>query len=219
MKALLFDLDGTLIHSMPLHQQAWRTWLGSVGMARREDTSFARSAGRTNEEILLDLFPHHSASERAAMAEAKETMYRDLAQTSLSCVAGAIEFMRSAQDQGLRLAICTAAPQGNIDVALQRFPFAPLIETLTSPADGLRGKPHPDIFEEAARRLNVAPQDCLVFEDAPLGVEAAQRAGMRAVALTTTLGAEAFASFPNLIQTAPDFRSLQLSALAKAHHA
>ena len=88
-----------------------------------------------------------------------------------------------------------------------------------SPADGLRGKPHPDIFLEAARRLGISTEHCVVFEDAPLGVEGARRAGMKAVALTTTLPAEAFAGFDNLIAVAPDFTSLALSELIRAHSA
>jgi beta-phosphoglucomutase-like phosphatase (HAD superfamily) len=88
-----------------------------------------------------------------------------------------------------------------------------MVDAITSPADRpagggpdtrLRGKPHPDIFEAAAQRLGVAPARCLVFEDAPLGIEAARRAGMAAVALTTSLAAAAFEDFPNRIATVND---------------
>lgn len=214
-KALLFDLDGTLIDSMPLHQVAWRHWFGRQGLPFDEDGFFAATAGRTNEEILLDLYPEpaHSAADRLGMADAKEALYREEAALRLQVIAGALELLAIARARGLKLAICTAAPPGNIEVALQRFGLGQMVDTLTSPADGLRGKPHPDIFEEAARRLGVAPANCLVFEDAPLGVEAARRAGMRAVALTTTLPAEAFAPYPNLVATVKDFTALDHSLL------
>ncbi len=93
--------------------------------------------------------------------------------------------------------------------------------TVTSPEDGLRGKPHPDIFEEAARRLGVAPARCLVFEDAPLGVEAARRAGMHAVALTTTLPAAAFSAYDNLRHAMADFVGFDPDTLTpeETHHA
>jgi beta-phosphoglucomutase-like phosphatase (HAD superfamily) len=93
-----------------------------------------------------------------------------------------------------------------------------------SPGQLLRGKPHPDVFIEAARRLGVAPSQCIVFEDAPLGVEAARRAGMRAVALTTTLPAGAFAPYSNVIAVHADFTRLDpinvtaLSAPMKEEH-
>ena len=84
---------------------------------------------------------------------------------------------------------------------------------------GLRGKPHPDIFLRAAESLGVEPSRCLVFEDAPLGVEAARRAGMRAVALTTMLGAGDFGGFDNVVETRPDFVGFDLDALAGAARA
>ena len=77
----------------------------------------------------------------------------------------------------------------------------------------VRGKPHPDIFLEAAHRLGIAPAHCIVFEDAPLGVEGARRAGMKAVALTTTLDAAAFGAFDNLLAVVADFNAPELSNL------
>ncbi|WP_307719145.1 HAD family hydrolase [Massilia oculi] len=76
-----------------------------------------------------------------------------------------------------------------------------------------RGKPHPDVFLKAADRCETMPAQCIVFEDAPLGVEAARRAGMRAVVLTTTLPAEAFAEFDNVIAIVNDFTQLDVETL------
>ena len=215
VRALLFDLDGTLIDSMPLHHEAWRTWHAGQGLAFDEDGFFAATAGRTNGEILADLFPTRTEAERAAMAEHKEALYRQLAAARLALIAGADELLARAGARGLGLAICTAAPPGNMRVAFERFGLDRRVQAVTSPADGLRGKPHPDIFEEAARRLGVAPAQCIVFEDAPLGVEAARRAGMRAFALTTTLPAADFAAFSNLIGVAPDLAGCDLDALLR----
>ncbi len=204
-EALLFDLDGTLIHSMPLHHDAWRQWHARHALPFDDAGFFEATAGRTNDEILRDLFPAMDDAGRAALAEEKEAIYRAEAARSLTLIDGALDVMERASAAGTKLAICTAAPPGNIRVAFERFGLDRLVGAVTSPADGLRGKPHPDIFAEAARRLGVPPAQCVVFEDAPLGSEAARRAGLAAVALTTTLPAAAFASHPNLRHTMADF--------------
>ena len=226
MKAFLFDLDGTLIDSMPLHHQAWVEWHARRSIAMDAGSFFEATAGRSNAEILLDMFPQYSVDEHVAMADAKEALYREFAARSLALIAGAQDFVQRARAAGCKLAVCTASTLPNMALAFERFGIDRWIDTVTSPADvssgpgapaPLRGKPHPDIFLEAARRLGVAPEHCIVFEDAPLGVEGARRAGMRAVALTTTLTAQAFDTYDNLIAHAPDFTTLDLSALLAAH--
>jgi HAD superfamily hydrolase (TIGR01509 family) len=210
IEAWLFDLDGTLIDSMPLHHDAWRRWHADMGLAFDDQGFFAATAGRTNAEILGELFPGRSEAERGAMAEAKESIYRDEARQRLTLIPGADDVLKVGLTRGLPMAVCTAAPDGNIAVAYERFGIGAQVATTVSPEQGFRGKPHPDLFLEAARRLGIAPERCLVFEDAPLGVEAARRAGMRAVALTTTAPAAAFAEFDNLVETRADLRGFDL---------
>jgi beta-phosphoglucomutase-like phosphatase (HAD superfamily) len=224
--ALLFDLDGTLIDSMPHHHNAWVRWHAKRGLPMEEDAFFAATAGRSNAEILADMLPDHSVADHTAMADEKEAIYRELARPSLALIDGAATFVRAAKEAGLRLAVCTASTPQNMALAFERHGIDGWVETVVSPADRrfgggpderLRGKPHPDIFLEAARRLGLEPARCIVFEDAPLGIEAARRAGMRAVALTTTMAADAFAGFDNVLAIAPDFTALDLSMLTRAN--
>jgi beta-phosphoglucomutase len=211
VQALLFDLDGTLIDSMPHHHDAWVEWHARRGLQIDADRFFSATAGRSNEEIFADMLPGTGAAEIALLVDEKEALYRELATPKLSLIAGAQAYVQRAREAGLRLAVCTASTPKNMALAFQRFGIDAWVETVVSPADGLRGKPHPDIFLEAARRLGIAPPCCLVFEDAPLGVEGARRAGMQAVALTTTLPAEAFAGFDNLLAIVPNFDAPELS--------
>ncbi|CAN5899910.1 beta-phosphoglucomutase family hydrolase [soil metagenome] len=211
-KALLFDLDGTLIDSMPHHHTAWVEWHSRHGVPIDEAGFFAATAGRSNHEILLDMLPGRSAEEYDAMVEEKEGLYREFAAPRLALIAGTEAYLARARAAGFKLAVCTASTPKNMALAFARFGIDAWVETVVSPADGLRGKPHPDIFLEAAKRLGVAPGDCIVYEDAPLGVEAARRAGMKAVALTTTLPAGDFVAFDNIIAIAPDFDSAQMPA-------
>jgi len=212
--ALLFDLDGTLIDSMPLHHAAWAAWHARHGLPFDDAGFFAATAGRTNAEILRELLPQLSEAEREVLAEEKEALYRAAAAESLPMIEGFEPLRAQARSLGLKLAICTASPPGNLAVAFERFGLDRQVDTVVSPADGVRGKPHPDIFELAAKRLGVPAAACLVFEDAPLGLEAARRAGMRAVALTTSLPGAAFSGFDNCIHTLPDLRGLDLRDLA-----
>jgi beta-phosphoglucomutase len=215
-RGFLFDLDGTLIDSMPHHHTAWVRWHERRGLKVDEQGFFAATAGRSNAEILADMLPELGAAEHERLADEKEALYREIASPALTLIAGAAHFADAARAAGYRLAVCTASTPQNMAMAFARHPIDTWVETIVSPADGLRGKPHPDIFLEAARRLGIAPHDCIVFEDAPLGIEAAQRAGMRAVALTTTMGADAFAGFDNVIAVAADFTPFNRTPLTKA---
>ena len=213
LQALLFDLDGTLIDSMPLHHAAWAAWHARHGLPFDDEGFFSATAGRANAEILRELLPHLGAAGIDALADEKEALYRAAAAESLQMIEGFDSLRAQARGLGFKLAICTASTPANMALAFARFGLDRLVDTVVSPADGVRGKPHPDIFELAAERLGLPPAACLVFEDAPLGIEAARRAGMRAVALSTSLPAGAFAGFENLIRTLPDLRGLDLRDL------
>jgi beta-phosphoglucomutase-like phosphatase (HAD superfamily) len=111
--------------------------------------------------------------------------------------------------------VATAAPTENIDFTLDGLDLRKQFDAIAGAADVARGKPHPDVFLLAAERRRPA-EHSIVFEDAPLGVEAARRAGMRAVVLTTTLPAEAFAEFDNVIAVVRDFSELDVGSLFAA---
>ena len=107
---------------------------------------------------------------------------------------------------GVPMAIGSAAIPFNIDFVLDNLGIRHFFSAIVSADDVLQSKPHPETFLKAAGLLNVAPQDCLVFEDVPKGVESAQNAGMRAIVLTTTHQPAAFAHLNNVLHFTPDFR-------------
>jgi len=213
-RAFIFDMDGTLVDNMAYHMQSWLGFMERQGLNPEPDAFFRATAGRTSHEILAAyLGDQLTREDYARFDQEKESLYRELYAPHLAPAGGLEAFMASAKRAGVRLAVATAAPKENIDFTLDGLDLRAEFAAIAGAADVARGKPHPDVFLLAAERSGAHREHCIVFEDAPLGVEAARRAGMRAVVLTTTLPAEAFAGFDNIIAMARDFSELDVESL------
>ncbi|MFC4931353.1 HAD family hydrolase [Massilia sp. GCM10023247] len=213
-RALIFDMDGTIVDNMGFHTRSWITFFERRGRAIDADEFFRTTAGRQGKEIIRShLGEHLLDDEVATLNHEKEAVYRELYAPHLKSVAGFEDLIADARSQGIALAVGTAAPPANVEFTLDGLDLRRHFDAIVGATDVPRGKPHPDVFLEAARRCGAAPSDCIVFEDAPLGVEAARRAGMRCVVITTTLPREAFAEFDNVIAIVSDFSALSLDAL------
>jgi HAD superfamily hydrolase (TIGR01509 family) len=207
-------MDGTIVDNMAFHTQSWIAFFERRGRAIDADEFFRTTAGRQGTEIIRShLGEHLGDDEVAVLNHEKEAVYRELYAPHLKAVAGFAELVKQAQLQHVALAVGTAAPPANVEFTLDGLDLRRHFETIVGAADVARGKPHPDVFLEAARRCGADPANCIVFEDAPLGVEAARRAGMRAVVITTTLPRAAFAEFDNVIAIVDDFSSLSPDTL------
>ncbi len=216
-KGLIFDMDGTIVDNMRFHDDAWEVWHGRHGLAFDKPSFFGRTAGRTNPEIIVELMPHLTPDEIEAMAEEKELVYREVYGPKVAALAGLEALMADADRAGVPMAVATAAPPGNVAIVLDTLGLRERFVTVVSPAMGYRGKPHPDLFLAAAEAMGVAPADCLVFEDAPLGVEAARRAGMDAIAILTSVAdAAGFSDFPNLKACVRDFSEPPVAGLLRS---
>lgn len=182
--ALVFDMDGVLVDSMPVHTEAWRVYLRELGL-ECEDLE-ARMHGRRNDEIVADFIGAGlSADEIHGHGAAKEKLYRDRMGPALETrlVPGVREFLL--RHSGAPMAVATNAEPANVDFVLDGADFRRFFKVAVHGLLVKHPKPHPEVYLRAADELGVRPENCIVFEDSPAGVEAARRAGARIVGVQT----------------------------------
>jgi beta-phosphoglucomutase family hydrolase len=181
-RAVLWDLDGTLVDSAAHHWLAWREVMAHEGHPVTPEV-FTSSFGHRNDTILRGLLgPDLSDAEVERIAGAKEGLYRRLVkERGLDPLPGARLWLERLREAGWRQAVASSAPTANITAAMDALGMAPLFEALVSADEVGVGKPDPAVFLAAADRVGVPPERCVVVEDAPAGLEGARRAGMRCV--------------------------------------
>jgi len=186
-RAVIFDLDGTIVDNMALHAEAFGHFGRRYGLPPLTPADRARIDGRRNSEIFPDLFGRPVAREEWLAYEIeKETLYRELSQGRLTPMLGLTMLLGRLEACGIAAALATSAPAPNVTHTLREIALPDAFDPIVRGDEVARGKPAPDVFVEAARRLGLEPHQCLVFEDAPMGVTAARAAGMAVVALTTS---------------------------------
>ena len=218
--ALIFDMDGTMIDSMPYHAKSWMAFARNHQINIDVADLLRRTTGRTGAECMQELFQRNfTPVEVAALIAEKEGIYRDLFAPEFKEVAGFKAFSELAVTRGLKFGIGTAGDRHNIEFAFSHLKMKLTPDAVVGGDEGFAGKPNPDIFLEAAHRMRVEPEQCIVFEDAPFGIEAAKRAGMRAVAILSSHSAQELAG-PHVLASVPNFDELiELNFLEKLHAA
>jgi len=214
MVAFIFDIDGTIIDSMRHHERSWDVFLTRRGVPTVGQDFFRRTAGRTGIEVMRELFGPLSDADAHAFVGEKELIYRELFRPDFREIAGFKAFAREAKTAGVRLACATAGDPDNIAFALGGLRMEAFFDAAVGAHDVARGKPAPDLFLLAATRVGARPEECLVFEDAPLGIEAAGRAGMRAVAIASTVPMDELGAAAHVVARARDYTTLDAKALA-----
>ncbi|HEX4170085.1 MAG TPA: HAD family phosphatase [Bryobacteraceae bacterium] len=184
--AFLFDVDGVLVHSMPLHTQAWEEYLASLGI--RIDDLERRMHGKRNAELVSELIAEGlPESEVFAHGARKEQLWREMILregVERFQVAGLMDFLE--KYRSVPKAVASNAEPKNIDFVLDQYGLRPYFPVAVSALEVDRPKPFPDIYLEAARRLGAKPEQCIVFEDSPTGLQAGLAAGMRVIGIHTT---------------------------------
>lgn len=187
---------------MHLHAEAFGVFAERHGLPPLTQADRARLDGRRNSEIFPILFNREvSRDEWLAYEHEKEGLYRELSKGRLSPMKGLSALIERLNTERVPMALATSAPKLNVTHTLAELQLVDAFPVIVRGDEVARGKPAPDVFIEAARRLGMPAEDCLVFEDAPMGIEAAHAAGMRVVALTTSFQSSHFAQ----LATPPTF--------------
>jgi HAD superfamily hydrolase (TIGR01509 family) len=191
-RAVLWDLDGTLVDSAELHWLSWRDTMAAEGHPITYQ-QFVDSFGQKNDRILPGWLGQDASPERIRrVGDAKEAEYRRLArERGLTPLPGAALWVRRLHSQGWQQAIASSAPRENVGVMLRALDLAGLFDAIVSAEDVSRGKPDPQVFLAAAERLGIPLARCVVVEDAAVGVDAARRAGIRCIGVNSSAALDA----------------------------
>jgi beta-phosphoglucomutase len=218
-KALLFDLNGTMIDDMQYHLDVWYSILNdelNAGLSLEEVRS--QMYGK-NHELLERVFgaERFTIEEANKISRMKEDRYQNIYRPHLRLLPGLEQFLKRAYDAGIKMAIGSAAIPYNIDFVLDNLEIRHYFAAVVSADDVSRSKPDPETYLKAADLIAVKPADCLVFEDAPKGAESAQHAGMKTVAITTLHTPEEFHHLSNILLIVKDYTDTRLDLLFSNH--
>lgn len=215
LNALIFDLNGTMINDMEYHLTAWFEILTrDLGADLSREAVKSHMYGK-NEELLNRIFGkgHFTQQQMDEISQLKEKRYQQAFRPHLHLIAGLHAFLQKAEKNHLKMAIGSAAIPFNIDFVLDNLSIRHYFKAVVSANDVTVSKPHPETFLKAAAQLDEIPASCLVFEDAPKGVESALHAGMKCIVLTTMHDKEEFRQYPNIVNYIADYTDPSIDEL------
>lgn len=219
-QAIIFDLNGTMIDDMHYHELAWHdVFVNQLKAPLTFEEVRLQLYGRA-DEIFHRIFgpDKFSLEEIEKITNKKEERYREEFLPHLKLINGLDVLLKKLKSNQIPLAIGTAAPLLNVDFVLDNLNLRHYFPTVVGPDDVAISKPHPEVFLKAASRLGVPSEDCLVFEDSPKGIEAASRAGMKVIGITSYHTPEELKN-KNLLFTIEDYTDPRLDDCFYRHNA
>ena len=213
LKGVLFDMDGVLVNNLEIHRQAFAEFFRRYGVERTFD-ELSRVFGKGNDDIMGELMPA-DVVERVGIRQLgyeKEAIYREIYAPIITPQPGLLAFLAECESEGLRSAVGSSGYKANVDFVLDKCNIRRYFEATVAGDEVTRCKPDPEIYLTAAAKLGLDACECVVFEDAEAGIEAAKRAGMKVVALATTFDRE-FLATTDADMIIGDFRDVSVEQL------
>lgn len=208
-RAFIFDMDGTLVDNMHVHTEAWGRLLAENGTEFDPYNFLVKTAGKTNREILPMVFGPISDERIEQLASRKEQLYREFFLPIRKPIDGIVEFLEESRMLGIKTAVATASRPRNVSFILDDLDLRRFFDAVVTGDDVTRGKPDPEIFLKSAELVGVEPRNCVVFEDAFGGFEAAHRAGMVSVGIATVNSKEEMVEVGGVAAAFDDFAGIR----------
>jgi len=187
---VIFDMDGVIINNNDWHLKSWLVYAKTLGMELTEKEFPEKVFGKTNEQILAVAFPDASPEQLEAWSLEKEALYREMYAPDFALADGLLTFLEGLKQRKIPIAVASNAPLVNVDFALDLGKIRPYFDVVMYAGLVPNPKPAPDIYIKSADLLGLATGSCFVIEDSPTGLEAANRAGCRPLAITSTFPKE-----------------------------
>ena len=195
----IFDMDGVIVDNHAWHFKAWVEFGKRHGMDITME-AFSKHFGSTNHLIMCSLFDNKITEEEIVeFGNEKESIYREIYKPFIKPVDGLTEFLKTAEEQGISMALATSAPSENVKFTLKSLGIESYFKVKTDSSQVSRGKPDPQVYLITAAKLGVQPSDCVVFEDSVPGIQSALHAGMQVVGVATTHKSEELMMYVNKI--------------------
>ena len=210
--AIIFDLDGTLIDSIPYHYTAWLEFFRNNGVTMSIEDFHAQNHGTVHEMIDRVFGKDISQEKHDQLCFEKEHMYRESYRPHIKEINGVTPFLNNLKKNQHQIALATMGNQLNIDFSIDTIGIRSFFDCITGGDEVQKGKPDPEIFHLTLRKLKLEPKDAIVFEDSAVGVIAAKTAGINVVGITTSHTHEELMEL-GCVDTINDYSHLKMSQL------
>ena len=211
IKSVIFDMDGTMIDNMMVHHRAWQQKLAEMGIEWSLEEVHQKVHG-VNVELLERLWPGKwSLEERQKISAEKETTYREIYDPEL--LPGLADLLHELKSKNVLLGVGSAAPPENVDFVMNELDLWHYFVAIRHSEHVTNGKPHPEVYNVLMDELDVAPEECVIFEDTVAGAEAADAAGCKTIIVTTTHQKEEFAHLHKIVKFINDFTEISVTEL------